>query len=302
VGGTQVRQSIYRTSTLPTTYRPVKYNPEIFGNVGVGLGAGAGAGAGAGIDATLQAGFREGATIRLSGAHKQINAGTTVRPSIFRTSTLPTINQGTTVLGTVFGGTTRTVRGAVNLGTTVTNTQYNTTGSIIGVGGGMHDYAADVTYSTKPNNNVLGTGVAVTTTGSTLGTGLVGSTLGTGVVGSTLGTGVVGSTVGTTSIMGVGGGVHDYAADVTYSTKPNNNILGTGVAVTTTGSTLGTGLVGNALGTGVVGSTVGTGVVGSTVGTTSIMGVGGGVHDLAADVTYSTKPGNTQLVYGGLAI
>ena len=31
----------------------------------------------------------------------------------------------------------------------------------------------------------------------------------------------------------------------------------------------------------------------------SIMGVGGGVGDYAADVTYSTKP-NAQLIYGGL--
>ena len=65
-------------------------------------------------------------------------------------------------------------------------------------------------------------------------------------------------------------------------------------ATTSNKYTIGTGLVGSAIGTGVVGSTVGT--------TTSIMGVGGGMHDYAADVTYSTKPGNTQLVYGGLAI
>ena len=111
----------------------------------------------------MEAEFREGATVRFSG-RREINGGTTVRPSIFRTSTLPTINQGTTVLGTVFGGT-KTVQNTVNLGTTVhRTTTTGTTGSIMGIGGGVGDYAADVTYSTKPNAPLLGTGLMTTTT------------------------------------------------------------------------------------------------------------------------------------------
>ena len=55
----------------------------------------------------------------------------------------------------------------------------------------MQDFAADVTYSTKPNATL--------------------NTVGTGVV-------------NTTSLMGVGGGVQDFAADVTYSTKPDSNL------------------------------------------------------------------------------
>ena len=215
LGGTQIRESIYRTSTLPTSYRPVKYNPEIIGSYG---------------DANLDAGFREGATIRLSGVHREIRGETTVRPSIYRTSTLPTINQGTTVLGTVFGGTS-TIRNTINLGTTlngydalgtttVSKTQYgvgtgyNTTGSIMGVGGGVGDLAQDVTYSTKPNN-IYGGGVTVTTstTGNTLGVG-GGSLVGVGG-----------------SIMGVGGGVGDLAQDVTYSTKPDNRLVYGGIAM-----------------------------------------------------------------------
>ena len=136
----------------------------------------------------MEAEFREGATVRLSG-RREINGGTTVRPSIFRTSTLPTINQGTTVLGTVFGGT-KTVQNRVNLGTTVHKTTITgTAGSLMGVGGGVGDYAADVTYSTKPNGPLLGA---------------------TGTAGS---------------LMGVGGDVGDYAADVTYSTKPNARLV-----------------------------------------------------------------------------
>ena len=70
--------------------------------------------------------------------------------------------------------------------------------------------------------------------------------------------------VGTT--MSVGGGMGDAAADITYSTKPNNLIsnYGTGAITTTTNYNLG---------------------VGGTTG--SVMGVVGGIGDAAADITYS---------------
>ena len=40
---------------------------------------------------------------------KHISGGTVVRPSIVRNNVLPTINQGVTVLKTIYGGTTRSV-------------------------------------------------------------------------------------------------------------------------------------------------------------------------------------------------
>lgn len=84
---------------------------------------------------------------------------------LFRVSTLPTINQVTTVLGTVFGGT-KTVQNIVNLGTTIhrTTTTTGTTGVIgiiMWVGGGVGDFAADVTYSTKPNAQMVYGGLAM---------------------------------------------------------------------------------------------------------------------------------------------
>ena len=248
LGQTKVRQSIYRTSTLPVQYTPVQYKPEIATNVGISTSRYS-VNTVPGLNTTIGIG--------------EINAGTTVRPSIIRNSVLPTINAPQTVLNAVYGPTTKTiaqggvvttqnlgigstiVKPTINLGTTVgalgattttttTATQYgvgsvgyNT--SIMGVGGGVQDYAADVTYSTKPNPTLN----TVATTGYN------------------------------TSIMGVGGGVQDFAADVTYSTKPNATL-----------------------------NTVGTGVV----NTTSLMGVGGGVQDFAADVTYSTKP-DSNLAY-----
>ena len=144
---------------------------------------------------------------------KFIEGGTTVRPSIVRESILPTINQGTTVLNTIFGGTTSRIaqKGEIYrqtqtvLAPTATLQTVGTigtaaTGSIMGVGGGIQDAAADVTYSTKPD---LGLGTTTTTTTTRYGIGA---------------TNIGYATTG--SIMGVGGGVHDYAADVTYSTKP----------------------------------------------------------------------------------
>ena len=184
-GQTKVRQSIYRTSTLPAQYKQIKPETE-----GVGLGAG------------------YEVTSAPRGSLGLIEGGTTVRPSIVRESVLPTINQGTTVLNTIFGGTTTRIaqQGAVYGQTktvlaptttlqTVGTIRTTTTGSVMGVGGGIHDSAADVTYSTKPD---IGVGATTTTT-------------------TQYGTGVGYATTG--SVMGVGG-VHDYAADVTYSTKP----------------------------------------------------------------------------------
>ena len=156
-----------------------------------------------------------------------LHGSTTVRPSIVRESVLPTINQGTTVLGTVYGGTTTskiastgtvygqtqtvvtptpTIQTVRQVETVVTPTPtlqtIGTTGSIMGVGGGIQDNAVDVTYSTKPD---AGLGATATTTTTTTQYGLGATGVGYATTGR---------------IMGVGGGVQDYAADVTYSTKP----------------------------------------------------------------------------------
>ena len=72
---------------------------------------------------------------------------------------MPTIDGGTTVLKTVFGGT-RSINmesGNEMAFTNNINSQFNmrisgqNNENIMGVGGGVGDNAADVTYSTKPD-------------------------------------------------------------------------------------------------------------------------------------------------------
>ena len=257
--GTEVRQSIFRSNSLPVIYKAKQFRPE--------------------INATV------GESVR-TDVYKQISGGTTVRPSIVRNSVLPTINQGTTVLKTVYGGTTTSNAGQVNIGYNQNinvNQQYVTgvvpnptitqyrgvglqqTGSIMGIGGGVGDLAADVTYSTKPGGQVL--------------TGLTGLGVNKTTVTTTRTNPTLVGTVGTTgSVMGVGGGVGDLAADVTYSTKPGAQVL--------------TGLTGLGVNkTTVTTTNVNPTLVGAVGTTGSVMGIGGGVGDYASDVTYSTKPG-----------
>jgi hypothetical protein len=192
MSGTLVNQSIYKTSTLPVQYKPVLYKPEIGAGVTQGLAVGTAA---YGVN-TVSMGL--------------INGGTTVKPSIVRNSVLPTINQGVSVLNTVYGPTSQTflpVGSVYNLGV---------------VQGGL-----TTTTSTLQNAINLGTTVSPTVN---LGTTTLGTTTGGqyGVVGaittSQYGTGVAGAqTYNGGKIMGVGGGVEDFAADVTYSTKPDSN-------------------------------------------------------------------------------
>jgi hypothetical protein len=258
--GTTVRESIFKTTTLPVQYKPVEVKPEI---------------GGAGLEVNSAQGFSLG----------QINGGTTVRPSIIRNSVLPTINQGTTVLNTVYGGTRTTIAPP---------------GETFGLAG-----QGVTTTVVKP---------IVTTVGSTIG-----STVGYGATSTQYaigaGTGYNGK------IMGVNTDIGDLAADVTYSTKPDANTavsissgntinLGNTVANTinfgnTVGGTIGLGNT-VALGT-MTGSNVGYGTTASQYGTVTnagfsgkIMGVSEGVADLAADVTYSTKPNNNPIVQPGL--
>jgi hypothetical protein len=195
MSGTSVNQSIYRTSTLPIQYKPVLYKPEI----------GAGAAQGLAVDAAAY-----GVSTTPIASVGLINGGTTVRPSIVRNSVLPTINQGVTVLNTVYGPTSQTylpVGSVYNLGvvqgglTTTTSTLQNT-----------------ITQGTTVSPTInLGTTTLGTTTANQYGVAGVVTT-------SQIGSGGAGAQYyNGGKIMGVGGGVEDFAADVTYSTKPDSN-------------------------------------------------------------------------------
>ena len=195
-GGTSINQSIYRTNTLPVQYKPIQYKPEI--GVGTGLAVGAAA-------------YEVNTAPRLSIG--LVNGGTTVRPSIIRNSVLPTINQGVTVLNTIYGPTSKTVAPA--------GTTYN-----LGVAqGGL----AATTATTTTLQNAINLGTTVNPT-VVLGSTEVGPTTASqfGAPGalttSQYGIGVTGAQYSADGkIMGFGEGVEDYAADVTYSTKPDSN-------------------------------------------------------------------------------
>ena len=95
--------------------------------------------------------------------------------------------------------------------TTEFATTSSSTGSIMGVGGGVGDNAVDVTYSTKPDNKFAKVRSITTKTTTAWGYG----------VGFGQNTSTTKITTGGT-VMGVGGGVEDQALDITYSTKPDN--------------------------------------------------------------------------------
>ena len=165
---------------------------------------------------------------------------------------------------------------AVGYGSTAINTTYNTTTqtnsalgtTVMGVGGGVGDFAADVGYSTKPNipiNNLnlenTNLNINVNTTNTTINQY---------------------NQTTATNVMGVGGGIGDFAQDVTYSTKPNeqtqNINLGTEGVLTNLTNTI----------------TTTTTTTTTTKNEGNVMGFGIG-GDFAKDVTYSTKPDNQNL-------
>ena len=159
-GGTQVRESIIRSNSLPVIYKSRQLKPE--------------------INLTTTEAVR-------TDVFKHISGGTVVRPSIVRNNVLPTINQGVTVLKTIYGGTTRSVDKTgttvqINNNINVINQQYGATsrigvlsgavpsptigqfndvgfkptGSIMGVDRRIGDYAADITYtSIRPSQGAL---------------------------------------------------------------------------------------------------------------------------------------------------
>ena len=137
-----------------------------------------------------------------------------------------------------------------------TKSHYNTiqfqsgSGIVMDVGGGVHDDAVDVTYSTRPDTNNFGD--------SRLKVG-----------------------VGSGIIMGVGGGIHDEAVDVTYSTMPDtNNYTGSGLTV---GEEVVTSTASSLM------PSYSTSDINKFRGSSLLLGVGRGVHDNAVDITYSDK-------------
>jgi hypothetical protein len=174
MSGTSVKQSIVKNSVLPTNYKPTQVKPEIGGDNGE-------------FDQQVEGGFGirtvKVSKISAGGVHQEINEGTTVRPSIIQNSILPTIDGGTRVLKTVFGGTSTSTEGMEGGAFGVGGSQYQMRGEIgtfnvnsnlnygniehrqvgiegagnsliMGVNNGEGDNAPDVTYSTKPNSTL----------------------------------------------------------------------------------------------------------------------------------------------------
>ena len=174
------------------------------------------------------------------------------------------------------------------------------TSSAMGVGGGIGDDAVDVTYSTKPSNQIQTVNYALGSLGTTgLGTTTTTTTINNmqTFTGNTMATTAGGNIMG----FGLGG---DAAMDVTYSTKPDNQIQTANYGV---GSFYTTSYDNNlALGqnAGFATTTLETNTLnnyqtlaGSAVTTTTganVMGFGQG-GDAAIDVTYSTKPDNQNV-------
>jgi hypothetical protein len=188
VAGTTVRQSVVRSSVLPTIDGGTKILKPIFGGVrqsSVGAGAGvelnlgaSAAGAGLGLESG-SAGFgtgvsstQIGATTSTTTTHDVIDLGTTVHNTI----DLGVVNTGTTQInsgaigtsGLILGenaGTAGLVNNSSQIGTgssglAFSSSQIGTTqvqgmdsnGMIMGLGG-EGDNAIDVSYSTNTNKN-----------------------------------------------------------------------------------------------------------------------------------------------------
>ena len=97
MSGTSVRQSIVRNSLLLTVDKGTQVKNEIT----------RGADAGAELNLSGSAGLiylNISSNLSTTGVHQEINWDTTVRPSIARSSVLPTIDGGVKVLKTILGG------------------------------------------------------------------------------------------------------------------------------------------------------------------------------------------------------
>ena len=194
VAGTTVRQSVVRSSVLPTIDGGTKILKPIFGGVRQSsVGAGAGAGFGAGVSST-----QIGATTTTTTTHDVIDLGTTVHNTI----DLGVVNAGTTsinageagasglALGENAGAAVGLTTGSTGIGLVSSSSQMGTgasqlafttsqtgttqvqgmnqSGLVMGLGG-EGDNAIDVAYSTNTNNNV-GLGAFGATTSTQYGT------------------------------------------------------------------------------------------------------------------------------------
>jgi len=258
MSGTSVRQSIVRSSVLPTVDKGTQVKNEIAG----------GAGAGAELNLAGAAGLSQlniSSTVSTTGVHQEINGGTTVRPSIVRSSVLPTIDGGVKVLKTIFGGVRQSTATAEEAGFGAG--AYTSTGATVDLGTTTLN---TVDLGTKTLNTVdLGT--------TTLNTVNLGTTalntvdLGTTATGAgfEMGAGAgagyemagAGATVDLGTVQGEGA----------YSFSAGNTGMQTTTTTTTTTSQYGMG--------------------GAEFSSGAVMGVTEATHDGAVDVTYSTKPG-----------
>ena len=189
VAGTTVRQSVVRSSVLPTIDGGTKVLKPIFGGVrqsSVGAGSGAGLGAEFGLGASST---QINATTSTTTTHDVIDLGTTVHNTI----DLGVVNHGASTINTGavgasgIGMTTETngmelVTNSSQMGTgasglAFTTSQIGTTqvqqggnasGLVMGLGG-EGDNAIDVSYSTNTNNNA-GLGAFGTTSTTQYGT------------------------------------------------------------------------------------------------------------------------------------
>ena len=246
--GVKVRESIIRSSVLPTDNKGVIVKKEIISTNTVGMG-GAGAGAGLGLE-----GVEISQVINAEGVHKEIVAGTTVRQSVVRSSVLPTIDGGTKVLKPIFGGVRQSSVGAGGAGAGAGfGAEFGAGASGAGFGAGASTTQIGATTSTTTTHDVIDLG---TTVHNTIDLGVVnagttgvstlnlGENAGATNVGLTtesagMGTGASGlaftsSQIGTTQDQGMSqsgmamglGGEGDNAIDVNYSTANNNASLG----------------------------------------------------------------------------
>ena len=214
VAGTTVRQSVVRSSVLPTIDGGVKVLKPIFGGVrqsSAGMGAGAefgiasgeGAGAGAGLGAEFTSGMTSsqiGATTSTTSTNGLIDLGTTVHNTI----DLGVVNTGATTINTGAQGSSAISfgenLGSTNLGLTTeaTGAEFQATSSQMGLGS---------------------SGLAFTT--SQMGTTQIQGADSNGLV------------------MGLGG-EGDNAVDVGYTTNNNANIGLSGFGATTSSTEYGT--------------------------------------------------------------
>ena len=161
VTGTTVRQSIVRSSVLPTIDGGVKVLKPIFGGVRQSTAAGAGIGVGAGFEgeASAQYGAGLGAASGSITQHQAIDLGTTVHNTI----DLGVVNKGTVDLGVVNKGVVDlgvVNKGVVDLGVVNTGSSNIISGSGIGQSGLIMGQTEGNAFTTSQMANTQGLGTS----------------------------------------------------------------------------------------------------------------------------------------------